>query len=198
MRHKSATYDYLLVTCRSGSLAQSLRRRKTLLISNHWAWTKVCPMLAKTILNLPSRCLQLHKNHWQLMTSIFEGGGVTWKGLFGKTRSKFLVLVPVKKHFQRDDDLKSRIRELAGQRLRCHCGESQLCHANAVLDLFFNEICRKKMMRPRAAEVFCGHAGVAAHLQMKGFEVVAVDWHGNKHLPLVPVWMKDHKNGGTR
>ena len=42
-----------------------------------------------------------------------------------------------------------------------------------------------------AAEVFCGHAGIATALQQQGFEVKAIDWQGNKHKPRIPILRHD-------
>ena len=37
-------------------------------------------------------------------------------------------------------NLKLRVGDLAGNRLRCHCRPDQLCHGNALMNLFVNEM----------------------------------------------------------
>eukprot|EP00969_Alexandrium_andersonii_P340787 15062954-Alexandrium_andersonii.AAC.1 len=45
--------------------------------------------------------------------------------------------------------------------------------------------------RPKAVEVFCGSAGLSKSLSKAGFDVAAVDWKGNQHLPSVATRLVD-------
>ena len=44
-----------------------------------------------------------------------------------------------------------------------------------------------KTNRTKAVELFCGHAGLSAAFRQKGFDIVPVDWSGNRHQSVVPI-----------
>jgi hypothetical protein len=96
------------------------------------------------------------------------------------------------------------LTELSGKVLVCHCKAEQQCHADILIKAAahrFHDIqfvaCVKvpvgstniESVAPPVScvEVFAGSAGIAEALVAAGLPTLAIDWHGNKHKPKVPV-----------